>query len=103
MQSHIRSGVALAAAFEEWVRAADGWEVCAPRLFSTVCFRLTGADADERNRALLERVNASGEAFLSHAVLDDRYVLRLAVGQMNTRLEDVQLTWDVLKREAAAL
>jgi aromatic-L-amino-acid/L-tryptophan decarboxylase len=103
LQEHIRSGVALASSFEEWVRAADGWEVTAPRLFSTVCFRLTGDDADDRNRALLERVNASGEAFLSHAVLDDRYVLRLAVGQMNTRLDDVRLTWDVLQREAAAL
>jgi glutamate/tyrosine decarboxylase-like PLP-dependent enzyme len=74
-----------------------------PRHFSTVCFRLCGDDADERNRALLERVNASGEAYLSHAVLHDRYVLRLAVGQMNTRLEDVQLTWDLLQRLAAEL
>jgi aromatic-L-amino-acid decarboxylase len=103
LQAHIRSGVSLAASFEEWVRACDGWEVCAPRHFSTVCFRLCGDDADERNRALLERVNASGEAYLSHAVLHDRYVLRLAVGQMNTRLEDVQLTWDLLQRLAAEL
>jgi aromatic-L-amino-acid decarboxylase len=101
LQAHIRSGVALAASFEEWVRSADGWEVCAPRHFSTVCFRLTGDDADERNRALLERVNASGEAFLSHAVLHGRYVLRLAVGQMSTQLADVQLTWDLLQRLAA--
>jgi aromatic-L-amino-acid decarboxylase len=102
LQELVRSGVSLAASFEEWVRAADGWEVSAPRPFSVVCFRLTGPDSDERNRALLERVNASGEIFLSHAVLDGRYVLRLAVGQMNTRLEDVQLAWDVLQREAAS-
>ncbi|MFL5829218.1 MAG: pyridoxal phosphate-dependent decarboxylase family protein [Solirubrobacteraceae bacterium] len=101
LQEHVRSGVALAASFEEWVRDAEGWEVCAPRLFSLVCFRLT--DSDERNRALLERVNASGEIFLSHAVLEGRYVLRLAVGQMSTGPADVQRAWDVLRREAAAL
>jgi aromatic-L-amino-acid/L-tryptophan decarboxylase len=101
LQEHVRSGVSLAASFEEWVRDAEGWEVCAPRLFSLVCFRLTGSD--ERNRALLERVNASGEIFLSHAVLEGRYVLRLAVGQMSTGPADVQRAWDVLQREAAGI
>ena len=65
LQEHIRRGVELAATFEGWVDEADGWEVCAPRHFSLVCFRVDGDD--ERNRLLLERVNASGEMFLSHA------------------------------------
>jgi aromatic-L-amino-acid decarboxylase len=101
LQEHVRRGVALAAEFESWVAAEDGWELCAPRPFSVVCFRHDGSD--ELNRALLDRVNASGEIFISHAVLGGRHVLRLAVGQMNTRREDVQLAWDVLRREAAAL
>ena len=88
LQAHIRSGVELAAAFESWVRAEPGWEVCAPRPFSVVCFRAPGSD--ERNRALLERVNASGEIFISHAMLGGRYVLRLAVGQMSTTRADVR-------------
>ena len=99
LQRHIRSGVELAAEFERWVAAADGWELCAPRRFSVVCFRLEGED--ERNRALLERVNASGEVFMSHCVLNGRYVLRLAVGQMSTTEDDVRRAWDVLVREAA--
>jgi aromatic-L-amino-acid decarboxylase len=98
---HVRRGVELAAAFEAWVVEDDGWELCTPRPFSVVCFRLIAGD--EINRLLLERVNASGEIFLSHAVLDGRYVLRLAVGQMNTSIEDVELAWSVLRREAAAL
>ena len=101
LQEHVRRGVALATEFESWVGAEEGWEVCAPRPFSVVCFRRQGSDA--LNRALLERVNASGELFLSHAVLGGRYVLRLAVGQMNTRHDDVALAWRVLRREAAAL
>lgn len=101
LQEHIRRGIALAEQFESWVRNEDGWELCAPRPFSVVCFRLDGSD--ERNRELLERVNASGEIFISHAMLQGRYVLRLAVGQMRTTEEDISRAWDVLRREAWAL
>jgi aromatic-L-amino-acid/L-tryptophan decarboxylase len=101
LQEHIRSGVALAARFEEWVAAEPGFELCAPRRFSVVCFRLEGEDA--RNQALLARVNASGEIFLSHAVVHGRYTLRLAVGQMRSTEEDIAVAQDVLRREAAAL
>jgi aromatic-L-amino-acid/L-tryptophan decarboxylase len=95
---HVRSGVELARTFEDWVSRDPGWEVCAPRHFSVVCFRLADS-SDEDNRSLLERVNASGEIFISHAVLDGRYVLRLAVGQLATTLADVQFAWTVLNRD----
>ncbi len=101
LMAHVRRGVQLASAFESWVAADSRWELCAPRPFSVVCFRLRGSD--EVNRSLLERVNASGLIYLSHAVLGGRYVLRLAVGQMNTRLEDVELAWSVLREQAAGL
>ncbi len=101
LQAHVRRGVELAGRFEGWVRAEPGWELCAPRHFSVVCFRLAGDD--EPNRRLLERVNASGDVFISHAVLHGRYVLRLAIGQMSTREDDVRRAWEVLKREAARL
>jgi aromatic-L-amino-acid decarboxylase len=105
LQEHVRSGVALAALFEQWVADEDGWELCAARRFSVVCFRLADgdSDSDERNRSLLTRVNASGEIFISHAVLDGRFVLRLAVGQLRTTEDDVAQAWEVLRREAATL
>lgn len=101
LQAHIRNGVQLASRFESWVAAKPGWELCVPRRFSVVCFRLDGSD--EANQKLLERVNATGEIFISHAVLAGRYVLRLAVGNFQTREEDVAYAWEVLRREAAAL
>jgi aromatic-L-amino-acid decarboxylase len=101
LRQHVRRGIELAARFEDWVREEPGWELCAPRPFSVVCFRLDGPD--ERNQALLARVNASGEIFVSHAVLNGQYVLRLAVGQMRTGEEDVKHAWDALRREASAL
>jgi aromatic-L-amino-acid decarboxylase len=101
LQEHVREAIRLAGLFEGWVRDEPGWEVCAPRPFSLVCFRL--AASDEANEALLARVNASGEAFLSHTRLDERYVLRLAVGNARTTEDDVGHAWDVLRREAAGL
>jgi aromatic-L-amino-acid decarboxylase len=98
LQAHIRSGIELAQRFAALVDAAEGWEVAATRSFSVVCFTGPGDDV-----ALLDAVNESGEAFLSHAVLDGRYVLRLAVGGMLTTEADIDRTWEVLQREAAAI
>ena len=101
LQERIREHVRLAELFEGWVRDEPGWEVTAPRHFSLVCFRRDGSDED--NERLLERVNDSGEVFLSHTRFDDRYMLRLAVGNFRTTEDDVRLAWDVLRREAASL
>jgi aromatic-L-amino-acid decarboxylase len=101
LRDHIRRGVELAARFERWVAEDPDWELCIPRRFSVVCFRLKGSD--ERNRELLARVNAGGDILISHAVLGGRYVLRLAVGQMHTTEEDVRLAWEVLRRESVGL
>ena len=101
LQERIRDAIRLAELFEGWVSAEQGWELCAPRHFSLVCFRLEGAD--EANEELLQRVNASGEIFISHTRLHGRYVLRLAVGNARTTEDDVRLAWDVLRREAARL
>ena len=101
LQARIREAIRLAALFEGWVDATTGWELCAPRPFSAVCFRMEGTDA--QNAALLDRVNASGEIFISHTKLDGMYVLRLAIGHERTREADVVCAWDVLQREAAVV
>ena len=101
LQAMIREHIRLAELFEGWVRDEPGWEVCAPRPFSVVCFRREGSD--EENERLLAAVNATGEIFISHTKLDSRYVLRLAIGNERTTEADVQRGWDVLQREAATL
>ena len=99
LRERIRESIRLASLFEGWVRAEPGWEVVAPRHFSVVCFR--GEAADEDNERLLERVNATGEIFVSHTKLDGRYVLRLAVGNERTTEADVAHAWSVLRGAAA--
>ena len=73
--------------------------MAAPYPFSVVCFRRDGSDAE--NEAVVERANASGELYLSHTRLDDRYVIRFAIGNVRTTEDDVRRASDVL-REAAA-
>jgi aromatic-L-amino-acid decarboxylase len=95
LQARIREAVRLAEKFERWVEDEPGWEVCAPRHFSLVCFRRDASD--EENEAIVERVNRSGELFLSHTRLDGRYVLRLAIGNERTTENDVRRAWEALK------
>jgi aromatic-L-amino-acid decarboxylase len=96
LQAMIREHVRLAALFEDWVRDAPGWELCAQRTLSVVCFRRDGSDAE--NEAIMDRANATGEIYISHTKLDGRIVLRLAVGNERTTEQDVERAWEVLQR-----
>jgi aromatic-L-amino-acid decarboxylase len=75
----------------------ERFERTAPTPFSTVCFRFKGSDQD--NQRLLERVNGSGEVFLSHTVLNGKYCLRLAIGNIGTSRDHVQRAWDLIRAE----
>ena len=99
LRARIREGIRLAQVFETWLRQEPGWELCAPRPFSVVCFRREGSD--EENEALMKRVNDTGEIFLSHTKLNGRFVMRLAVGNERTTEDDIRRACDVLSRAAA--
>jgi aromatic-L-amino-acid/L-tryptophan decarboxylase len=101
LRARIRAGMGLAQAFEALVRDEPGWELCAPRPFSVVCFRRIASD--DENAALMARVNATGEIFLSHTKLNGRYVMRMAFGNERTTIDDVRRAWDVLRSAAATL
>lgn len=95
----IRQHVAWARELAELVDAHPDFERCAPARFSVVNFRFRGTD--EQNRAILDRVNASGEFFLSNTTLNGRFVLHLAIGNMATTREHVMRAWQKV-RDAAA-
>jgi aromatic-L-amino-acid/L-tryptophan decarboxylase len=95
LQALIREHVRLAQLFGSWVRDEPGWEIVARHDFSVVCFRRQGNDED--NEALLERVNATGEVFLSATHLNGRFVLRLAIGNARTTEDDVRRAWGILR------
>lgn len=97
----IRRHIRWAQQFAGWLAADGRFELAAPAPLSVVCFRLKGSDED--NRRLLEAVNASGRTYLSHTVLDGRYVIRFAVGHIATTEEDVRSAWQTISEEADRL
>jgi len=94
LREHIRAGVAQAERFVELVRADDRFELVTEPVLGLVVFRAVGPD--ERSTALMEAVNASGTAYLSHTVVEGRTALRLAVGSWRTTTDDVDQTWAAL-------
>jgi aromatic-L-amino-acid decarboxylase len=98
----LRAHMAMASEFAMWVENDPEWILAAPQMFSLVCFRyappgVSPADADEINQQILDRVNAGGEAYLSHTKLNGRFVLRLAIGNLRTERRHVQRAWTLLK------
>jgi aromatic-L-amino-acid decarboxylase len=101
LRAHVRAGVALAAGFADRVRADPRFELVAPHPFGLVCFRLRAAD--EANQQLLERLNATGELYLTHTRVRDRFVLRLAVGAPATGPAEIEAAWRRIRDTAAEL
>jgi aromatic-L-amino-acid decarboxylase len=106
LAERIREHVRLAQLFRSWVEADEDWEVVAPTPLSVVCFRARFVadpeERDRRNEKVMEAVNASGDAYLSHTRVGDRTALRLAVGNVGTGERHVARAWELL-REAAAV
>jgi aromatic-L-amino-acid/L-tryptophan decarboxylase len=87
----IRDQVEMVREMRDRIVADSRFEICAPTLFSLVCFRLKGSD--ELNRMLLDGINGSGRFFLSGTILNGRYVLRIAVGNMWTTRATLDELW----------
>jgi aromatic-L-amino-acid decarboxylase len=102
LAARIREHIRLAQLFRIWVEQDPAFEVVAPTPLSVVCFRwrgdgLSATDADRANEKILESVNASGEAYLSHTKLGGRTVLRLAIGNIRTEERHIQKAWEAIK------
>ncbi len=75
------------------------WELIAPVDLQTVCVRFKGAKGDrlEQNRNWAKRINASGQAFLTPAIIDDKWMVRVSVGALPTELKDVKKLWQIMQ------
>jgi aromatic-L-amino-acid decarboxylase len=71
----------------------------------TVCVRhepsgLEEEALDKHTLDWCERVNRSGEAYLTPATLDGRWMVRVSIGAEPTERRHVQTLWDLMRREA---
>ncbi len=94
LQYHIRRHIELAQEFRGWVEASEEFELLAPAPMNLVCFG--HRDGNEKSREILEAVNETGKMYVSHAMLGDRYAIRMCVGQAWTEREHVQAAWEML-------
>jgi aromatic-L-amino-acid decarboxylase len=100
LQHHIRRHVELAQQFAGWVRSDKNFELAAPAPLNLVCFRHKGGDAINQN--IMDRINRSGDLFLTHTKLNGKMTLRLCVGQTNTQARHVEKAWRRITEEAQA-
>lgn len=101
LQYHIRRHVELSRQLVQWIEADEHFEIVAPAPFNLVCFRHRGSD--ELNRRIMDECNRSGEIFLTHTKLDERFVMRICIGQTRTELEHVERAWDLVTATAKRL
>ena len=91
LRAHVRHSVELTDWFAARVEESQAFELAAPVSVGLVCFRHRAGDAF--NQTLMDRLNRSGALYLTHTRLDDRLVLRLAVGGPATRREHIEAAW----------
>jgi aromatic-L-amino-acid decarboxylase len=110
LRERLAEHMRLARLFAAWIDADPSFERLAPVPFSVVCFRarppsLAGdaAALDRLNERLLDRVNASGDVFLSHTRLNGVFTIRLAIGHIRTAETHVRRAYDLLRIELERL
>jgi aromatic-L-amino-acid decarboxylase len=51
----------------------------------------------------MEKLNGSGDLYLTHTRLNDKFTLRFCVGQTHTQDRHVEKAWSRIQEEAAKL
>jgi aromatic-L-amino-acid/L-tryptophan decarboxylase len=97
LQYHVREHVRLAQEFAKWVGSDARFELTAPAPLNLVCFRHKGGDTT--NQAIMDRLNRSGDLFLTHTRLNGKLTLRFCVGQTNTQRRHVEKAWNRIREE----
>jgi aromatic-L-amino-acid decarboxylase len=107
LRARLRRDLENARWLEREVRAAPGWRVLAPVSLQTLCVRhepagLAGEALDRHTLAWVERIQRSGRAWLTPAVLDGRWMVRVSIGALATERAHVEALWRSMQAEASA-
>jgi aromatic-L-amino-acid decarboxylase len=115
LEARLREHCRLAEMFASWVEASDDFEMMAPVPFALVCFRAnprvssphvskgSGEQLDTLNERIMNAINASGEAYLSHTKLNGKFTLRLSVGSIRVEERHLKKVWDLLNEQLSRL
>jgi aromatic-L-amino-acid decarboxylase len=99
--AHLDKSLRLTRWFGERAAEDPRFEIVAPIAMGLVCLRLSeAAGGDAATRRLLESIHATRRFALSHTVLGGRFVLRVAISNHRTELDDVSALWEALSAAA---
>jgi aromatic-L-amino-acid decarboxylase len=99
LQARLRRDLENAKWFESQVHASPEWRVIAPVPLQTVCVRheppgLSAQELDAHTQRWVESLNHSGAAYVTPAILDGRWMVRVSIGGEQTERAHVQALWD---------
>jgi glutamate/tyrosine decarboxylase-like PLP-dependent enzyme len=105
LRRRLRRDVENARWLELQVASRKSWRVLAPVKLQTLCLRhepagLEGEALDRHTLGWADRINRSGKAYLTPALLDGRWMVRVSIGALPTEREHVEALWELLKQEA---
>ena len=107
LQARIRRDLENAKWLEAQVRAEPHWRVLAPVGLQTVCARheppgLGGEALDRHTLDWVDRINRSGDAYLTPSTLDGRWMVRVSIGAEATEREHVARLWTLMRETAGS-
>ena len=99
LAARIRDHLRLAKLFAAWIEKDERFELAAPTVMGVVCFRFVGApeaDLDKLNSEIVQKINASGRAYLTQTKLRGRTVMRIGLGNILTTEEHLRNVWQLI-------
>ncbi len=118
MAARLRECIRLANVLAEWIKSDARFELGAPVSMGVVCFRFVAGmgDAgpglaspamadqlDKLNSELVERINASGRAYLTQTKLQGQTVMRIGLGNVLTTEKHLRKAWQLIQEMASEL
>jgi aromatic-L-amino-acid/L-tryptophan decarboxylase len=111
MAARLRESVRLAKLLADWIRIDKRFDLATPVSMGVVCFRFIAGNEhnsesvreskiDELNREIVERINASGRAYLTQTKLRGRTVIRIGLGNVLTTEQHLRNAWKLIQATA---
>ena len=98
LQSFIRNHMDITQLLKSWIESDERFEIVAPVPLTLICFR--HVDGDKKTESLLQLINQSGRAHLTHTKLNNQYIIRFSIGQLTTELDHLKKTWRFIQESA---
>jgi len=103
IQQILRNQIKMTDQLSTRIAGHEAFELVTPTKLNVVCFRHIKPAASEEelnavNQKIIEDVNNSGEAYLTHTKFEGKYTIRLVFGQTNVNQYHVDKAWDIVQK-----